>query len=210
MRTHTALRIAGATSIVIALTACTSGKTSSSPAPAATSAVAGAATTGAPAIPAATPPSAAAAADAAASTSATTSPSPSSAGGNSSGTNACSLLSLAQASSLVGDRTFTAAVPSTIAAGQDQCAYAVGGDTTNMIVIVYQPDSGVTFDMLSSVNASVGSIKTVSGVGDKAVIGSIELDAQAGSRAVAVEGGFVGQDATAAIAVTKAIISALG
>jgi hypothetical protein len=208
MRTHTALRIAGATSIVIALTACTSGKTSSSPAPAATSAVAGAATTGAPAIPAATPPSAAAAADAAASTSATTSPSPSSAGGNSSGTNACSLLSLAQASSLVGDRTFTAAVPSTIAAGQDQCAYAVGGDTTNMIVIVYQPDSGVTFDMLSSVNASVGSIKTVSGV--KAVIGSIELDAQAGSRAVAVEGGFVGQDATAAIAVTKAIISALG
>jgi hypothetical protein len=211
-RTQTALRIAGAASIVIALTACTSGKKSSSATLAAATPTVAAATSASLGTPASTPPSVAAAADPVATTSATTAASPSSAGGGSSSADACSLLTLAQASALVGDRTFTAAVPSTLAPGQDQCAYAVGDDSQNMDITVYQSNSGVTFDMAKTVNASVGAIKTVSGVGDQAVIGTDELDAQAGSRVISVEGCFITGAAgpAAAIAVTKAIIAALG
>jgi hypothetical protein len=214
--TRTALRIASAASIVIALTACTSGKKSSSatPAPVATNSTAFAASAAiaAPTIPAAASPTIATSAAATASSSTTSVPSPSSRAGGGSSTNACSLLSLAQASSLLGDRTFTAAVPSTLAPGQDQCAYAVGDDSQNMDVTVYQANSGVTFDMAKTVNASVGSIKTVNGVGDQAVIGTDELDAQAGARVISVEGGFItgSNGPAAAIAVTKAIITALG
>ena len=122
--------------------------------------------------------------------------------------NACSLLSAAQASSLEGQQ-YTTATPTTIAPGQDQCAYNNAGGT-NLVVIVYGPSSGVTFDMLSSVQNGVGAVTNVSGVGDKAIAGAIELDVQTGDRLVAVEdGGGTLTETSPAAAVAKAIIAAL-
>jgi hypothetical protein len=122
---------------------------------------------------------------------------------------ACSLLSASQASSLVGNQ-YTAATPSTIAPGQDQCDYA-RADGPDLIVIVYQPSSGVTFEMATSVQSGAGTVTNVSGVGDKAIAGEIELDVQAGDRIIAVEGagGTLTSDYSRAVSVAKAIIAAL-
>lgn len=135
----------------------------------------------------------------------------SSQGGSSSEIDACKLLSAAQASS-IGGETYTAAVTSTIAPGQDQCAYATSDDSTALTIIVYQSNSGVTFQTMSSVQAGVGSVTNVSGVGDKAIAGSIELDVEAGSHLIAVEGanGMATGDDSASIALAKAVITALG
>ena len=123
--------------------------------------------------------------------------------------NACSLLPAAQASSLSG-KQYTAATPSTIATGQDQCDYA-RADGPDLTVIVYQPSSGVTFAMATSVQNGAGTVTNVSGVGDKAIAGSIELDVQAGDRLIAVEGagGTLTGDYSQAVAIAKAIIAAL-
>jgi len=78
-------------------------------------------------------------------------------------------------------------------------------------VIVYEPNSGVPFAMLKSVQSGVGSFTEVSGVGDQAIVGQIELDAQAGNRLVAVQGagGNLTGDEGRAVAVAKAVIAAL-
>ena len=168
---------------------------------AATSAPAAATTSGAPAAASTNPqPTAAGTAGASASTSS---------GGAGAEINACSLLSAAQASSLGGNQ-YTAATPSTIATGQDQCDYANAGGS-DLMVIVYQPSSGVTFDMLTSVQKGVGTVTNVSGVGDKAIVGSIELDVQTGDRLIAVEGagGTLTGGYSGAVAIAKAIIAAL-
>ena len=154
----------------------------------------------------------------AASTQSTVGASPSTGGGSSSpsgsgtvsDTDTCSLLSAAQASSLTG-QTYSAATPETIATGQDQCTYAAANNGSDLTVIVYQPSSGVTFDTLKSVQTSVGQVTTLSGVGDQAIIGLIELDAQVGTRLIAIEGagGNLTGDSTKAIAVANAIIAAL-
>ena len=130
-------------------------------------------------------------------------------GGASVEINACSLLPAAQASSL-GGKQYTAATPSTIAAGQDQCAYTAA-DGSDLTVIVYQPSSGVTFAMLTSVQTGVGTVTNVSGVGDKAIAGYIELDVQTGDRLIAIEGGggTLTGDYSHAVAIAKAIIAAL-
>ena len=132
-----------------------------------------------------------------------------SSGGAGAEINACSLLSAAQASSLGGNQ-YTAATPSTIAPGQDQCDYA-SADGTDLTVIVYQPSSGVTFEMVTSVQKGVGTVTNVSGVGDKAIVGSIELDVQTGDRLIAVEGagGTLTGGYSGAVAIAKAIIAAL-
>jgi hypothetical protein len=78
------------------------------------------------------------------------------------------------------------------------------------MVIVYQSGSGVTFDMLKSVQSGVGAVTDVSGVGDKAIGGPIELDIQAGDRLVAIQGAGKGGNSSVAIAVGKAIVAALG
>jgi multidrug efflux pump subunit AcrA (membrane-fusion protein) len=77
-----------------------------------------------------------------------------------------------------------------------------------LVVIVYQPASGVTWQAVTSVLKGTG---TVTSVGDKAMVGAIELDAQAGSRLVAVlgAGGTLTGDHTAAAAIAKAVIAAL-
>jgi hypothetical protein len=122
----------------------------------------------------------------------------------------CSLLSVAQATALVPGHTFTAAVPSTLSPGANQCAYGTSDDSQAMTIAVYQSNSGVSFASLKSVNASVGAVTSVSGVGDQAVLGSIELDVQIGQRALAIQGGFVTAGSAAPIAVAKAVIAALG
>jgi hypothetical protein len=168
---------------------------------AATTAPAAATTSGAPAAASTNPqPTAAGSAGASASTSG---------GGAGAEINACSLLSVAQASSLAG-KQYTAATPSTIAPGQDQCDYA-SADGTDLTVIVYQPSSGVTFETVTSVQKGVGTVTNVSGVGDKAIVGSIELDVQTGDRLIAVEGagGTLTGGYSGAVAIAKAIIAAL-
>jgi hypothetical protein len=131
------------------------------------------------------------------------------AGGAGADINACSLLPAAQASSLSG-KQYTAATPSTIATGQDQCEYK-GADGADLTVIVYQPSSGVTFDMVNTVQQGAGTVTPVSGVGDQAIAGAIELDVKTGDRLIAVEGagGTLTGDYSHAVAMAKAIIAAL-
>lgn len=140
----------------------------------------------------------------------TTSASPRPTSGSSGGTsNACSLLSAAKVSTLAG-HAYTSATPKTIANGQDQCTYANTAAYIDLIVIVYQPTSGVTLDVLSSVQGGVGSTTSVVGVGDKAIAGTIELDIQAGDRLVAIEGAGKSGDSSESIAIGKAVVAALG
>ena len=121
---------------------------------------------------------------------------------------ACSLLSIGRASSLVG-KTYSAAVGKTIAAGQDQCSYTASDNSSPLNIIIYQPTSGVTWQMMNSVLADTGAVTAVSGVGDKAMVGQIELDAQTGNRLVAVQGAGGSGGDTKAVAVTKAVIAGL-
>ena len=117
---------------------------------------------------------------------------------------ACSLLSVVKASALSGKK-FTSVTPKVIANGQDSGDYANAGAGIDMTVIVYQANSGVSLQMMSEVNDG----KPISGVGDKAIISDIELDAQVGDRLIAVQGagGTMTQDQDHAVA--KAIIAAL-
>ncbi len=193
----------GLVALAFAITACSGGSTGATTAPVA-------ATT-----------SAVSAAPASSTTVAASAPAPAATGATSSGSggaeiDACALLSVAQAASLVGNQ-YTAATPSTIAPGQDSCRYgsAEGFDLT---VIVYQPWSGVTFAIVTSIQSNGGTVTNVSGVGDKAIAGEIELDVQAGDRIIAVEGaggtltdarGTLTSDYSRAVAVAKAIIAAL-
>jgi hypothetical protein len=133
-----------------------------------------------------------------------------SSGGSSADINACSLLSAARASKLVGKYPYSGSTPATIAPGQDQCTYANTGPLPDMIVIIYQPNSGVSFSTLTS---TADATTSVPGVGDKAMSGGIELDVEAGNKIIAIQaaGGIgYGGSFTGAIAVAKALIAALG
>jgi hypothetical protein len=158
-----------------------------------------------PAAPAGPTSSAARSASAAAAASG-----PSAGSASSADLNACSLLTVAQATALVG-KQYTGDARQTIATGQDQCTYSAADNGSSLVVIVYQPDSGVTFGTLKSVQAGVGQVTGVGGVGQQAIVGSIELDAQAGERLLAVQGagGTLTGDTSKAVAVAKAIIAAL-
>lgn len=106
-------------------------------------------------------------------------------------------------------KPYTSAKASTIASGQNQCAYS-DSNFDSLTVIVYQSTSGVSFQMLTTVQSGAGDTKPVSGVGDKAIIGQIELDAQAGNYLVAVQGpGLLNDETAQATAVAKAVIAAL-
>jgi hypothetical protein len=129
------------------------------------------------------------------------------------GAGTCALLSLARAGSLAGER-YTSTAAATIAPGQDQCTYN-NPDGPDLVIIVYQPGSGVTFSMLVTVLKGVGTVKVLRGLGDKAVVGAIELDVQAGKRLLAVQGaggtvagGYSGKYSRA-IAVAKAVLARL-
>lgn len=122
--------------------------------------------------------------------------------------NACSLMTTDQLSGITGD-AYTSATASTIADGQDQCDY--NGSGADVTVIIYQDTSGVSFASLIDAG---GADTAVSGVGDKAEVGPIELDVQAGKNLIAIQnaGGtssVEGGDAHA-VAAAKLLVAALG
>ena len=55
----------------------------------------------------------------------------------------------------------------------------------------------------------MGQVNAVSGVGDQAIAGEIELDVQVGNRIVSVEGAPGGGDGSVSIGVGKAVVAAL-
>ena len=129
----------------------------------------------------------------------------SSGGGASSDVNACSLLTVARATSL-GGWPYTGAKPQTIAAGQDMCTYANSGPSVDLEVTVYQPDSGVTMQGLNEQLSSAGKVTSVSGVGDKAISSLGGVSAQVGDRYINV---FGAKDTAGNIAIAKAVAAAL-
>jgi hypothetical protein len=124
------------------------------------------------------------------------------------GLNACSLLTGAQASSLTG-RDYGAGTASTIANGQDQCTYPYSGPSIDLTVIVYEPTSGVSWSVMQSVLGNAGTVTPVSGVGDKAMFSSIELDVQTGKWLFAIQGADDLNNDTGAIAIAKQLVGAL-
>jgi hypothetical protein len=116
---------------------------------------------------------------------------------------ACSLLSASDASALVGE-TLSTGVSSTIAPGQDQCAYASNGADIGLTVIVYHGDAAPSYALIVS---ATGATTPVSGVGEKAADnGSIELDvAISDQRVVAVQY----EKAAGRLAVAKVVVAAL-
>jgi hypothetical protein len=152
-----------------------------------------------------------AATSAAAATSASTSPSaaastaPAAAAGGA--INVCSLLSGTQAAALT-KRAFGAGTESTLAPGQDQCEYPYP-DGVAMDVIVYEPDSGVTFAMSQAVLSGEGTVMSVPGVGDKASFAGIDLDVATGKYVIDISAaGGLGDD-TGAIAIAKVLVPEL-
>jgi hypothetical protein len=129
--------------------------------------------------------------------------------GNATDINACALVSASAASALMG-QTFTGSSSQKLAPGQDSCTYATSDDSQALQVIVYQPSSGVTWSMMKAVQSQAGKVTPVSGVGDKAILGEIELDVQAGKHFVAIEGGPVNADASGAESLARTIVTALG
>ena len=190
MRMPATLAVASVALAAIALTGCSSGsKSAATSAPAATSSAAAGSSAAAPASAASSAPSVS---------------------GSSTDLDVCSLLTVAKATALVGKR-YTGDVVKTIAPGQDQCTYNAADYGSALVVIVYQSNSGVTFASLKSVEAGVGQVTNVSGVGQTAIAGPIELDAQVGDQLLAVEGagGTLTGTTSKAAAVANAIISAL-
>jgi hypothetical protein len=117
---------------------------------------------------------------------------------------------VAQASALTGAR-YTSDAPQSIAKGQDVCTYTNSGNLPSMVVTIYQSDSGITWQSLSTVLAGIGAVTNVSGVGDKAIVGGgEELDAQVGDRYFDITGaGALSGNSSAAVAVSKVIVAAL-
>jgi hypothetical protein len=91
------------------------------------------------------------------------------------------------------------------------CRRLAADNPDPLVIIVYQPTSGVSMQMMTSVLSDSGDVTNVSGVGDKAIVGEIELDAQAGKQLIAIQGGGgnLAGDYSKAVAVAKAVIAAL-
>jgi hypothetical protein len=204
MRLKTLAAIAGIAVLALTATACKSSSHAAAPA----------AATNAPATQtqaddtnsASSSASIAASPATSASASATASAAPAAAAGGE--LNACSLLTGAQASSLTG-RKYGAGTASTIAAGQDQCDYPYSGPSVDLVVIVYQPSSGVSWETMNAVLSGVGTVQQVSGVGDKAIFSGVELDVATGKWLVAIQGADNLNQDTGAIAIGKELVGAL-
>jgi hypothetical protein len=210
MRRTTVVAAAGIVVLTLSLASCKSSTKSS--AASTSSPVVVATQTQADSPDAATPPTQPSAA-ASQSTSASASPaqasaSPAAANPAAGDIDACSLMTGAQASSLTG-RSYGAGVSKTIALGQDQCTYPYSGPSVDLVVIIYQPNSGVSLDIMRSVLSGVGTVADVPGVGDKAIFAGIELDVATGQRLIAVQGADALNSDTGAIAIAKHLVSAL-
>jgi hypothetical protein len=130
-------------------------------------------------------------------------------GGSSSGTNVCNLVSASAAGSAMG-LTFTGAKSTTPSSGEDACTYATSTSAFDLIVEVYQPSSGETWTAMENVMESLGPVKSVSGVGDKASLSNAQFNVQAGSRIIAIAGDPVNTNLPGTEALAKKLISALG
>jgi hypothetical protein len=129
--------------------------------------------------------------------------------GASGSTNVCNLISASAAGSALG-ATYTGAKAGTLSTGEDACTYAASGSPDALIVTVYEPSSGTNWTTFNGVLESVGPVKAISGVGDKASLGGTQLDVEAGSRFIAIEGDAVTSNPSGAEALAKKLISALG
>ncbi|HEY5230333.1 MAG TPA: hypothetical protein VIJ11_05530, partial [Galbitalea sp.] len=69
--------------------------------------------------------------------------------------------------------------------------------------------SGVSWSVMQSVLGGVGTVTQVSGVGDKAMFSSIELDIQTGKWLIAIQGADNLNQDTGAIAIGKELVGAL-
>jgi hypothetical protein len=135
--------------------------------------------------------------------------SPAVAGGSSSNTNVCNLVSASAASSDMSV-SFTGAKSSSFGSGEDACTYAASGSPAALIVSVYQPSSGMTWTTMQGVLGTLGSVKSVSGVGNNAALSKDQLAVQAGSRVIAIEGDSVSTNPSGAETLAKKLVSALG
>jgi hypothetical protein len=131
------------------------------------------------------------------------------AGGSGSDTNVCNLIGASAASSAMGV-TFTGAKSSSFGSGEDACTYAASGAPAALIVTVYQQSSGMTWTTMQGVLGTLGPVKSVSGVGDKAALSSQQLAVQAGTRVIAIEGASVTTNPSGAESLAKKLVSALG
>lgn len=129
--------------------------------------------------------------------------------GSSGSTNVCSLISASAAGSAMG-ATYTGAKSGTLSTGEDACTYAASGSPDALIVTVYEPSSNTNWTTFNGVLESLGPVKAVSGVGDKASLGGTQLDVEAGTRFIAIEGDAVTSNPSGAESLAKTLISALG
>jgi hypothetical protein len=129
----------------------------------------------------------------------------SSSGGGAADINACSLLTVRQATSL-GGWPYTAAKPQTIATGQDLCSYANSGPSVSLLVTVYQPDSGVTMAALTTQLSGAGKVTKVNGVGDQAISSFGGVAAQVGDRYISV---FGAKENSGNISIAKVVAAGL-
>ena len=136
--------------------------------------------------------------------------------GASSGGNVCSLLTAARASSITGV-TYTASTPSSGASG-NSCLYK--GPTGSPMNITVQTNAGSAAawkNEMSTLGTDGEAAVMISGVGDRAATSTGSLGTQSGNWIIqvdnadekAVNGGNIGGDFTASMAVAKAIIAAL-
>ena len=130
-------------------------------------------------------------------------------GGSSGGTNVCNLVGASAAGTDMG-LTLTSAKSGTLSSGEDVCTYSASGSPDALIVTVYESGSGMTWATMQGVLEGTGPVKSVSGVGDKATLGNMQLNVQAGSRIIAIEGDSVTTNPSGAEALAKKVVSALG
>lgn len=130
-------------------------------------------------------------------------------GGSSTDINVCNLVGASAASSAMG-LTFTGAKSGALTSGVDACTYSTSASSVALIATVYQPSSGMNWPTMEGVLEGTGAVKSVSGVGDKASLGNLQLNVQAGSRIIAIEGESVSTNPSGAEALAKKLVSALG
>jgi hypothetical protein len=124
-------------------------------------------------------------------------------------TQACTLVSLAQAQSAIRSTpAITQQQAGTFVDGEPECGYASDDGQTIVVNVTIWPDAS-KFDLQHAV-VSNNVLAPVSGVGDKAAAGPIELDAIVGSRGVSVES-FGTTDVTGdqLVAMAKLVVAGL-
>jgi hypothetical protein len=129
--------------------------------------------------------------------------------GASGSTDVCTLVSASAAGSAVGE-TFTGAKSGTLSTGENSCTYGTSGNPAALMATVYESSSGMSWTTMSGVLESLGTVKTVAGLGDKAQLGGSQLNVQAGGHIIAIEGDSVATNPSGAEALAKKLISALG